>query len=756
MTIKRIIYLAVIFCLQFACQSDVQLSAQHRIEEIIDRHKIIFSHPPAKIPAAHSVDAPLLGNGYTGVAISGNPEKQIFHLARNDFWRLQSSFNSSFPAVLGRMELQIPKLLGASYHVQQDLYEAKTFSTFRTNEMEVVIGAYVSAVEDVMIIELSLNGDNPVDGEVKLLLPGKEALIDKPPFDLIFKDDRQEGKQENGISWISRGFSEDVDIQTKASVAVKILGQQASSFILKPGEKTWVVCAFSSNFKSEDCEESVIQKVKSITTDRLHVIDNKHRRWWRDFWEMSWIDVPNGKIEKQYYLSNYTMASCSRDKDFPPSIFGTWITKERPAWNGDYHLNYNHMAPYYGLYSSNHIEQATPHDAPILAMTDRGKYYSEKVTGIDGGIILPVGIGPLGIETTRRNKLMEEHRSNWIEEGNVEDEGLFYGQKSNSSYCVANMAKHFYTTYDMEYANSIYPFVEGVATFWEEYLTFEDGRYVIYNDAIHEGTVGTKNPILSLGLVPMVLQAAIDISAELGMDSGRHEKWQHIIGDLSDYTYQKRKGKKVFRYTEKGTSWWQDNTLGIQHIYPAGQIGLDSHPELVQVAINTIDVMQRWLDFNGTNSFLPAAARVGYDPNIILEQLGKYSDHTYPNGFQLGNPHGIENMSTVPNTINEMLLQSHEGILKLFPVWPAGKEAEFHQLRAYGAFLVNSKYDGKKISHVDIYSERGRICKVLNPWPGSQVVLQRAGFEDEILSGKILEIGTSEAELVTIIRAVPK
>jgi hypothetical protein len=61
------------------------------------------------------------------------------------------------------------------------------------------------------------------------------------------------------------------------------------------------------------------------------------------------------------------MASCSRDKDFPPSIFGTWITREQPWWLGDYHLNYNHMAPYYALYSANRIEQADPYYAPLLA-----------------------------------------------------------------------------------------------------------------------------------------------------------------------------------------------------------------------------------------------------------------------------------------------------------------------------------------------------------------------------------------------------
>lgn len=97
---------------------------------IIEKHRITFNNPPQGIPSAVSVDAPLLGYGFTGVAISGAPEKQVYYLARNDFWRLKLSFNQSFPAVLGKLNIEIPELKDASYKVEQDLYSAQTFSKF--------------------------------------------------------------------------------------------------------------------------------------------------------------------------------------------------------------------------------------------------------------------------------------------------------------------------------------------------------------------------------------------------------------------------------------------------------------------------------------------------------------------------------------------------------------------------------------------------------------------------------------------------
>ncbi|MEC3908474.1 hypothetical protein VOI54_15700 [Tamlana sp. 2201CG12-4] len=706
----------------------------------------VFSKPPARIPVPYSVDAPMLGNGFTGEALSGNPESQTYYLARNDFWRLKSSFNQSFPAVLGKIIIDIPELKGASYLVEQNLYDAKTYSSFSKAKQKVRLKTYVSAIEDLMVVEVSLSGKGELVGNVHLDLPDSHELINNPPLDLIFPATTKQGMTDEGISYISRGFEEDVDIPSKAACALSILGSNTNSFKLKEGKPVFIVVTFSSNFKSDDCLKAVVKRAGAINNRDLLAVEARHETWWKDFWSKSYIDIGESVIEKQYYLSNYSMGSLSRDKDFPPAIFGTCITQERPHWNGDYHLNYNHFAPFYGLFSSNHIEQAVPSNMPILAQQERGEYYAKTICGIEDGILLPVGAGPLGIETTRKNELMTKQRSNWIEEGNVEDEGLFFGQKSNSSYSIVNMAQHFYSTYDKEYTKIYYPFVKGVAIFWEGYLTWEGNRYVIYKDAIHEGSVGDKNPILSLGLVRLVMQTAIDMSKDLGVDQDRNNRWQHILDNLSNYTYQEHDGKSVFRYTEKGMAWAEGNTLGIQHIYPAGQIHLDSDPELLKVAYNTIEAMQRWIDNNGSNSFFPAAVRVGYEPNIILQELRRYSQNTYSNGFQLENPHGIENFSTVPNTINEMLCMGHAGVLRVFPVWPKDKDARFYNLRTFGAFLVSSELSDSQVTYVKITSEKGKTLKFKNPWAGKDVEVKSNMSKTRKMKGDMLEIDTKLGE----------
>ncbi|MDR2643924.1 MAG: hypothetical protein LBC74_14175, partial [Planctomycetaceae bacterium] len=130
-----------------SCHSQTDVSEQ--AETIISKHVVRFTRPPQRIPAKVSVDAPLLGNGYMGVALSGNPEYQVFYVARNDFWRLKAGHNESYPVVLGKIEVSIPGLEGASYLVEQHLYDAVTVARFRKDDFLVTYRTYVAAGTDV-------------------------------------------------------------------------------------------------------------------------------------------------------------------------------------------------------------------------------------------------------------------------------------------------------------------------------------------------------------------------------------------------------------------------------------------------------------------------------------------------------------------------------------------------------------------------------------------------------------------------------
>jgi hypothetical protein len=147
---------------------------------------------------------------------------------------------------------------------------------------------------------------------------------------------------------------------------------------------------------------------------------------------------------------------------------------------------------------------------------------------------------------------------------------------------------------------------------------------------------------------------------------------------------------------------------------------------------------------------------VGYDPAVILQQMhSMLARIALPNGMIAGNPHAMEHQSIVPNAIQEMLFQSHEGVLRLFPCWPRELDARFGTLRARGAFLVSAELKGGVAGDVKILSEKGRDCVVQNPWPGKSVAVVRNGAKAETLDGERWSLKTKPGEVLVLARAAP-
>jgi hypothetical protein len=715
--------------------------AENERKERMDKYKGVFTKPPINVPSDKVVDGPLIGNGDVGVVLSGLPEQQRLWISKVDFWKSKRLYPNGGLCLLGGIDIHIPALANASYYAEQSLHDANVVSTFCGESTQVTMTSWVSATENAVVIELICEGQTAVPVKVDLWVQQGHGSESEFGFD-------------GDVSWKSRKFTtSDLDWPTEGIIAMRCLGSGSNSFELQPGKKSYIVAFVQTNHDREDYAQESIKRVQLLDESLMDSLRTKHENWWERFWAKSSIEIGDELLEKFWYGSHYIMACCSRNKAFAPGLFGSWITTDTPAWAGDYHLNYNYQAPWWGVYSSNHIELSEPYDTPLLEYMDNGRRYAEQYLGRDG-IYYDVGIGPKGFPTV----LSTTSASITYENGH-----LFLGQKSNAALSAVNMLMRYYHSYDLQYASEIaYPFLIEVANFWEDYLVFEDNRYVIYRDAIHEVTTWAEshpndewlqefedmNPLLSLGVIRAVFKGLLDMSKVLDLDEERREQWEHILAHISDFPTYERDGKTVFRLTEQGRDWWEDNTVAVQHIWPAGAIGLDSDPKLLEIAKETITVLNRWTDYNGFPTIFTAAARVGYDPEVILSELRRQClDHSYPNLFIFFGGGGIECCSGVPSAINEMLLQSHEHVIKLFPVWPNDRNARFTSLRAVGAFLVSSELKDRNITYIHIKSEKGRICSILNPWSTEDLWIMEINGEQQReiewqLSGNVISFAT--------------
>jgi hypothetical protein len=474
---------------------------------------------------------------------------------------------------------------------------------------------------------------------------------------------------------------------------------------LEPGQTAALVTAVVSHREAGGPLATARRLATECSPNHLKTLRAAHDHWWRNYWERSVIDVGNPLIHRYYYGAYYLLACCCGDAGkVAPGLFGNWLTTDTPAWRGDFHLNYNYQASWWGAFSGNRVELAASYDQPLLDYLPAAREHARDIG--QSGVVFPVGIGPWGI----------------ISDAN------FWGQKSNAAYAAINMILRWQATQDREYLrDKAYPFASEVAAFWEKYLRFESGRYVIRGDAAGEGTGDDLNAIQSLGLVRALFEFMVEASGVLEVDADRRATWRHILEHLSAFPTQERQGKTVFAYTEQGFRWGEacGNSIQLQHIFPAGCLGLGSAPELLEIARETVRQLGTWGDGNAFASLYTQAARVGYDPEIILKELtGQLrSPHALPNLYLSYGGGGIETCGGITGAINEMLMQSHEGIIRLFPCWPAGRDAAFRDLRARGAFLVSARRISGIVCDVVVFSEHGGICRMALPWNYATVIL---------------------------------
>ena len=355
----------------------------------------------------------------------------------------------------------------------------------------------------------------------------------------------------------------------------------------------------------------------------------------------------------------------------------------------------------------------------------------------------------------------------------------FLGQKINAVFSVGNMLMRHYSTYDEDYARRVYPYLLACADFWEDYLCLEDGRYVIKMDHFNEvmpnlrnhgqwrHRLGDFNSTLSLGLVRMLFKGIIDMSTFLQTNKERHAKWTDILTHLSDYpTAPNAEGRLSLKNMESGPAGVEESPSGLNRvsihglILPGGVTGPMTDSTFNAILLDDINHWQEktrrpedWGNTynNGIETCFPGAVRVGYDARHLLEHLKKRIAMTvYPNGWITQGGGGIETLAAVPLTINEMLLQSYEGILRIFPNWIQNKNASFHNLRAYGAFLVSSSLKNGRVEVVELTSEKGKTCTMENPWPTEDVTLWRNGKKAETLTGKYITFSTSKEEFIKL------
>ena len=109
----------------------------------------------------------------------------------------------------------------------------------------------------------------------------------------------------------------------------------------------------------------------------------------------------------------------------------------------------------------------------------------------------------------------------------------------------------------------------------------------------------------------------------------------------------------------------------------------------------------------------------------------------------------MEAMSVLATAMNESMLQSYDGTIRIFPAFDSGKTARF-TLHAQGGFIVSSEIKAGRIQWIAIRSLHGNSCKLELPWLKG-VLNSNLNSKSQKLNGKTVVFKTRSEESILLI-----
>ena len=538
---------------------------------------------------------------------------------------------------------------------------------------------------------------------------------------------------------------------------------------LSSKQKYKILISVVSSNDSDNPTQEAISLLDKAEVKTFTALRKEHLSWWTHFWSKSFVHLADNYLENIYYIRRYLMGSSSRGKYPVPFNGGLWTTNyDHRQWATPHH--WNTQESYWGLAVQNDCDLLRPYIETYVNMIPQGKALARKKGTKDGLLI-----------TEAHDFSGNMVSANW---------GNMTTNYTPASQISKIMWEYYAYTQDRDYLrNTIYPFMKEAAEFYLNFLQWDDVRKEFYiypaQPYEHEWSSKLKNTITDRYMIESLFKNCIKVAQDLNMDKSKIKQWKHVISHLwaPPILDVPEKGKVFGLAFTENNEVYPDAKTNIQGyhfdahttvVFPAGVLGLDHkgtdyfeiarnialhHPknrnaitpgaivsarlglgdkvlERLQCSVNYLQHFNQGLFYN-LDHWHYFSRYVDQIPNA---ELYAQRDYMYDSRLTYNRPEagksgfrtkpfvqcGMETMGILGTAINEMLLQSHEGKIRVFPAIPS-KFASAFTLRAEGAFIVSSVIDSLgNIPFVEIKSLAGKECRIQNPWDDDlvQVVTQ--------------------------------
>jgi alpha-L-fucosidase 2 len=419
-----------------------------------------------------------------------------------------------------------------------------------------------------------------------------------------------------------------------------------------------------------------------------------------------------------FQLGRYLLLSCSRGGE-PANLQGLWCEDLDPRWRSNYTTNINLQMNYWIADAANLRETTQPlfklmGDAAITGQKTARDLYNF------------------------RGWVMHHNCDLWRDTAPASkvSHGLW---PTGGAWLCRHLWEHYRYTGDGAFlARTAYPLMKGSCAFFLDYLAEnpkKPGELVSYPSCSPEQTqVGLCiGPAMDHQIIRQLFTDTIEAAKVLGVDADFAAKLETVRAKIApDHIGRFGQLQEWLDDIDKE----HDTHRHISHLYalyPAELITPERTPELAKAA--AVSLTHRGDDGPGWSLAWKAAcwARL-HDGDHAHKLLMTHISRAAPNLFDVYPPFQIDANFGAPAAMIEMLLQSHDGTMKLLPALPtAWRTGSVSGLKARGNVDVSMAWDGGKLISAIITPHEPGDYTVR--WPGGETrVTLKAGESRELIA----------------------